>query len=110
MRFLEISHKNGRDREEKENGPEGLALTLAITMGRRAVDDLQLLCKPCNSVHTLELKYGSTGLKVAWNGEDTPVENARACEGYRRVLELLRKVFGFGNNTMAMSQTSQDGR
>jgi len=38
-----------------------------IASGKRKTDDLELLCKPCNAIHCLELKHGPLPMKVVWN-------------------------------------------
>ena len=56
IRFLEINHKNGGG--EKENKENGWGTTgNSILYWNRHVDDLELLCKPCNNIHALELKF-----------------------------------------------------
>lgn len=37
---------------------------------RRAVDDLELLCRPCNAIHYLELKHGPLPFRVVWSAPD----------------------------------------
>jgi len=31
--------------------------------------ELELLCKPCNAVHALELKHGHLPFRVIWEGK-----------------------------------------
>ena len=62
IRFLEINHKNGRARNEKQ-----IRIYNEINTGRRKTDDLELLCRPCNHIHYLEMKFGiEIPLKVVW--------------------------------------------
>lgn len=63
-RFLEINHKNGGGGKEMAKGKRSNQFYWDIYMGRRTVDDLELLCKPCNAIHALELKHGKVKLKV----------------------------------------------
>lgn len=64
--LLEINHKNGG------GGVELRALKgkfyRAIAKMDRSVDDLELLCRPCNAVHALELKFGPLPFRVVWEG------------------------------------------
>src|SRR5690349_5266768 len=62
--MLEINHKNGGGREELRR----LKTTFYRMIARleRAVDDLELLCRPCNAVHALELRHGPLPFKVTW--------------------------------------------
>ncbi len=41
-----------------------------IALMRRTVEDLELLCKPCNAVHALELKHGQLPFRVVWEARD----------------------------------------
>jgi 5-methylcytosine-specific restriction endonuclease McrA/DNA-directed RNA polymerase subunit RPC12/RpoP len=66
-RLLEINHKNGGGGKETLNGKSSKKFYDDIAKGRRKTDDLELLCKPCNSVHALELKYGQLSFEVKWN-------------------------------------------
>ena len=36
-------------------------------MLKRTVDDLELLCRPCNAVHALELLHDPLPFVVVWN-------------------------------------------
>jgi len=56
-RVLEINHKNGGgDAEARELG-RGNRLYADIVAGRRSIEDLEVLCRPHNHVHFLELRY-----------------------------------------------------
>lgn len=65
---LEINHKTGGGGKELRQ-LKGKFHRAIATM-RRGVDDLELLCRPCNAVHALELKYGPLPFKVVWEGGD----------------------------------------
>ena len=56
IRILEINHKNGGGTKEVKGC--GNQFYLDIVKGRRVIDDLNLLCKVCNQVYYLKLKYG----------------------------------------------------
>lgn len=57
--WLEINHKNGGgNKERRENGLTGQGLKRAIMFGRRSIEDLEILCKPCNLVHAAEIMGG----------------------------------------------------
>jgi hypothetical protein len=36
----------------------------------RDVDDLELLCRPCNAVHYLEMRHGPLPFRIVWEGGD----------------------------------------
>ena len=76
LRFIEINHKNGDGRNERNR--LGTAFHSDIVFGRRKIDDLELLCKPCNHIHYLELKYGEQiPLKVIWKAGISDVEEEK---------------------------------
>lgn len=62
-RLLEINHKHGGGAKDQK----GNRFNCDIISGRRSTDDLEILCKPCNAVHFLELKYGTLPFTVLWN-------------------------------------------
>jgi len=68
-RFLEINHIKGGGRKEQQrfkgdNHGSSQNIISLIHKGKRDVDDLNLLCRICNSIDHLERVYGHTGLKV----------------------------------------------
>ena len=75
-RFLEVNHIKGGGKKEqrgyKEEGHNlGHNMILLIYRGKRGLEDLNLLCRACNSIDHLERVYGHTGLKVVWDKIDT---------------------------------------
>jgi transcription elongation factor Elf1 len=68
IRLLEINHKNGGGKRNLEAGTMSRKFHKNILNGNRSTNDLELLCRPCNAVHYLELKYGPLPMKVVWNG------------------------------------------
>lgn len=73
-RFLEVNHiKGGGNIERKElskdDNYESQNMILLIHNNKRGIEDLNLLCKPCNGIDHLERVYGKTGLKVVWDKE-----------------------------------------
>jgi hypothetical protein len=75
IRLLEVNHKNGGGNQErygtrkrKREMGQGYSFYLDIIMGRRKTDDLEVVCKPNNSVHYLELIYPDVKghFKVIW--------------------------------------------
>jgi hypothetical protein len=57
-RLLEINHKNGGGTKESRTTPDGsIGMYRRIVDGRRGIDDLELLCKICNTIHLVELMY-----------------------------------------------------
>jgi len=66
--LLEINHKNGGGRQEMKNGSS--KFHAAILKGTRSVDDLELLCKVCNTLHYVEMKYGPLPYTLTWGPSD----------------------------------------
>jgi len=67
-RFLEINHiKGGGRKESRTHDNENHNLILLIHNGKRGIEDLNLLCRACNSIDHLERVHGHTGLKVVWD-------------------------------------------
>lgn len=66
--LIEINHKNGGGGKELRG--LGNKWHRQIAKLERPVDDLELLCKPCNAVHALELKHGPLPFRVVWGGSD----------------------------------------
>ena len=71
-RFLEVNHiKGGGVKERKGYEKEGHELShnmiLLIYYGKRGLEDLNLLCRVCNSIDHLEREYGHTRLRVVWD-------------------------------------------
>ncbi len=65
IRLLEINHKNGGG--TKENKRIGsMRLYYDILYEKRTVKDLEILCRVCNSLHYLELKFGKLPFKIIW--------------------------------------------
>jgi ribosomal protein L37E len=68
IRLLEVNHKNGGGGKELAD-KSSTCMHHDIISGRRPVDDLEPLCRACNAIHYLELKYGPLPMKVIWKGE-----------------------------------------
>jgi hypothetical protein len=62
--LLEINHKEGGG--SKDNRARHSRFMRDIARRRRTIDDLELLCKPCNAIHALELKHGPLPMRVVW--------------------------------------------
>lgn len=62
--LLEINHKNGGGRRDLV----GKWFYRSIVKLERETDDLELLCRPCNAIHYLEMKYGPLPIRVVWEG------------------------------------------
>ena len=73
VRLLEINHKYGGGNKEltkeRQEGRKTLSFYRDIIKGKRKTDDLELLCRVCNSWHYLELKYGKLPYKVIYDGK-----------------------------------------
>lgn len=65
--LLEINHKNGGGAQEIAGRSQQYIRDI-VTL-KRGVEDLELLCKPCNSVHALELLHGALPFRVVWGSE-----------------------------------------
>jgi len=67
-RFLEVNHINGGGRKEQKTRGTGLTQNpiLLIQTGKRGIEDLNLLCKPCNALDHLERVFGKTPFRVVW--------------------------------------------
>jgi len=75
-RLLEVNHIKGGGHKEregyKENGHDlGHNMILLIYRGKRGLEDLNLLCRACNSIDHLEREFGHTGLRVVWDKQVT---------------------------------------
>ena len=69
-RFLEINHKDGYGEKDRRVFGRGASFLSKINCGQRSTDDLELLCRPCNAIHYLELKYKRPlPMQVVWRPE-----------------------------------------
>ena len=68
-RFLEINHINGGgNKEAKIYRKTTRSINEIIRKGWRTTVDLNLLCRPCNSIDHLERKYNKKiKMRVLWN-------------------------------------------
>lgn len=64
VELLEINHKNGGGL--KEVGRKNQKFYTAILNGSRTTDDLNILCKMCNILHYIEMKYGKQPYVLKW--------------------------------------------
>jgi len=74
-RFLEVNHIKGGGRKEQkgfkdEDHASSQNIIMLIHKGKRDVEDLNLLCRICNSIDHLERVYGKTGLRVIWDKKE----------------------------------------
>lgn len=69
IRLIEVNHKFGGGNKEYQKGKKVWKVHQDIVRFRRKTDDLELLCKPCNAIHYLEMKYGKLPVKVVWEGK-----------------------------------------
>jgi hypothetical protein len=65
---LEINHINGGGAQEVKH--KNRVFYKNILDGSRPVTDLELLCRPCNAIHYLELKHGKLPFKIIWGDKD----------------------------------------
>ena len=65
IELLEINHKNGKgNKERKEKHP--FNLMMSIYKRERKTDDLEILCKVCNSLDHLKRKYGELPYEIRY--------------------------------------------
>jgi predicted RNA-binding Zn-ribbon protein involved in translation (DUF1610 family) len=62
--LLEINHKNGGGARELRGRSQQFYRDIA--MRKRDASDLELMCKPCNGIHALELLHGALPMRVVW--------------------------------------------
>jgi predicted Zn-ribbon and HTH transcriptional regulator len=68
IRFLEINHINGGG--TKEFRAKGSRVYWDIIQHKRPVDDLEVMCKVCNALHYLELKYGKLPFNITYDKKE----------------------------------------
>jgi hypothetical protein len=73
--LLQINHKNGGGRREKQQYVTNRIFYRAIIKGRRQITDLNVLCDVCNAVHYAQLKYGKR-YQVTYLENDDPAATA----------------------------------
>lgn len=57
--LLELNHKNlGGRKEWRETGMRGMNQLRRDILKRKRKDEFEVLCKPCNSIHYAESKFG----------------------------------------------------
>jgi predicted DNA-binding protein YlxM (UPF0122 family) len=68
IRILKINHKNSGGTKERSGHFElyGSNFYRAIIIGKRKTDDLEVLCKLCNILHDIQMRFGIAGHKVTW--------------------------------------------
>lgn len=69
IRLLEINHKKGGGTKEFETGKYAREFYWKIFKLERPVDDLEVLCRVCNALHYVKLKYGKLPFVVKWTGK-----------------------------------------
>ena len=69
-RLLEINHINGGGKQEIKRQKDYNKYYRDIKFGRRSKEDLNLLCRVCNALHYLEMKYGKIPMNVTWGGDE----------------------------------------
>lgn len=67
VEVLEINHINGGGNQETKNKKNEFDKT--ILNGTRRTDDLEILCKICNNLHYIEMKFGELPFEIFWEGE-----------------------------------------
>jgi len=75
-RFLEVNHIKGGGKKEQEIFKEddhrsSQNIIMLIHKDKRGTEDLNLLCRVCNSIDHLERVYGHTGLRVVWDKKNS---------------------------------------
>ena len=73
IKILEINHKNGGGSEEVKKYYKGrYTFYSAIISGKRSIEDVEILCKPCNQIHYVGFKFNVLGFKISWTTEVIP--------------------------------------
>lgn len=62
--LLEINHINGGGAQEVKR--KNTVFYGKILRGDRSLDDLNILCKMCNILHYVELKFGKQHFRLTW--------------------------------------------
>ena len=73
FRCLEINHINGggcKEFREREILGGSKFYRLILT-GQRKIEDLNILCRPCNNLEHLERRFGQLPFKIIWEGKKT---------------------------------------
>lgn len=65
IRVLEVNHKKGGGVKEMKKLPSPAQFYRNILTGRREIDDLEVLCKPCNILEYCKRKFNLTW-KIEW--------------------------------------------
>lgn len=68
IRLLEINHKFGGGQKDRKNTKGTWYFHMDIINKKVDVSQYEILCRPCNAIHYLEMKYGNLPIKVVWNG------------------------------------------
>lgn len=68
--LLEINHINGGGSKEMRKLGNNKVFYKSILDGTRSATDLEILCKPCNILHYLEMKFGKLPYKLTWERTD----------------------------------------
>ena len=68
INILEINHVHGGGREERRNNKylNCIYFYNAIINGERDIHDLNILCKLCNTLHYMILKYNNIKYNIEW--------------------------------------------
>jgi hypothetical protein len=68
INILEINHINGGGREERRvnNYRCSIHFYKAIINGTRSIDDLNILCKICNTLHYISLKFKNIKYNITY--------------------------------------------
>lgn len=77
IRLLEINHKDGGGSKERLQGRNQEMFVRNIYKGIRKTNDLNLLCRVCNSLHYLELKFGKLLMEIIWRKKNEESESNR---------------------------------
>lgn len=69
-RFIEINHIHGGGTQQIKRSKDYNKYYRDIKFGRRSIRDLNLLCRVCNSLHYLQMKYGEIHMSIKWGGDE----------------------------------------
>lgn len=83
-RFLELNHRLGNGAEDRAKLMQSARLHKEIVSGRRSATEFEILCRPCNHIHYLELLYGPIPMRIVWDGWPDGSQPSFLQEGPRR--------------------------
>lgn len=69
IEFLEVNHINGGGNQETKNNHSKFYSDILKDL--RQTDDLEILCKLCNNLHYVEMKFGKLPFRIIWKKNES---------------------------------------